>query len=49
MDSGGVVLAEVDFVGLFDACRPGSILSQNRDTKKNTLFILKSAMLVSYN
>jgi hypothetical protein len=28
------VLAEVDFVGLFDACRQSSILSQNKDTQK---------------
>jgi hypothetical protein len=30
----GKVLAEVDFVGLFDSCRPGSIFSQNKDTQK---------------
>jgi len=28
----------VDFVGLFDACRPSSILSQNKDTQ-NKYFV----------
>jgi hypothetical protein len=30
----GTALVEVDFVELFDACRPSSILSQNKDTQK---------------